>query len=298
MPCLPAQPPFPPEAADARGYRRVADAIVWLMRHAERQPTLAELAAALSVSESLLQREFTRLAGVSPKRFLQHLTVTAAKASLSGPGALLDHAYALGLSGGGRLYDHFVTLEAMTPGEYRDGGAGLALVWGVHDTAFGAALVAQSPRGVCLVHFLADGEAPGALLGQRWPKAAVRHDAAATAAVAARLFRPLAEPGAAPLALRVQGSNFQVQVWRALLALPYGALASYGQLAAAIGRPGAARAVGGAVGANPVACLIPCHRVIRAEGALSGYRWGAERKAGLIGWEAAHCLAAEVPDHA
>jgi AraC family transcriptional regulator of adaptative response/methylated-DNA-[protein]-cysteine methyltransferase len=289
-----------PESS-ARDYQRIARAIAWLVRHAGEQPNLTELAQALGVSDSHLQREFTRLTGVSPKRFLQHLTVSAAKDKLAHePGALLSHAYALGLSGGSRLYDHFVTLEAMTPGEYRDGGAGLALDYGVHDTPFGPVLVAASARGVCLAEFVPDDDPAAAahLLSLRWPNATRQYRPEVTKAVATRMFHPLAEQGTAPLALRVQGSNFQIQVWRALLQLPYGALASYQQLAGAIGKPKAARAVGQAVGANPVAWLIPCHRVIRAEGALGHYRWGAERKQELIGWEFAECerrLPAEAP---
>ncbi|QOZ82142.1 MULTISPECIES: methylated-DNA--[protein]-cysteine S-methyltransferase [Chromobacterium] len=269
-----------------RDYGRIRDAIRYLVANAERQPELAELAGALHLSESRLQRLFTRWAGVSPKRFLQHLTCEAAKARLSGQ-ALLPLSHELGLSGGGRLHDLFVTLEAMTPGEYRNGGAGLEIEWSVEASRFGSVLVARTARGVCAAQFVADEMEAVAWLSRRWPKAALRHVPGGGAAVAAAMFEPLRAEGQAPLALRVQGSNFQIQVWRALLSIPYGGFASYGQIAATVGRPRAARAVGSAVGANPVAWLIPCHRVIRAEGALGEYRWGAERKVELIGWEGA-----------
>ncbi|MDN0081305.1 methylated-DNA--[protein]-cysteine S-methyltransferase [Crenobacter sp. SG2305] len=283
------------DSLQARDYQRIASAIGWLTRHAEEQPALAELAGALNLSESHLQRLFTRLAGVSPKRFVQHLTLSAAKARLADGGALLPHAYALGLSGGGRLHDLFVTLEAMTPGEYRAGGAGLTLRWGVHATRFGPVVIALSPRGVCLAEFV-DDDAPAVLrVAQRWPNARLVGEPAATAAIATRLFEPLAAASGQPLPLLVKGSNFQLQVWRALLTIPYGELASYRQIAAAIGQPGASRAVGNAVGANPLAWLIPCHRVIRTEGALGDYRWGLERKAALIGWEAAEVDRAAEP---
>ena len=269
-----------------RDYGRIRDAIRYLVANAERQPELAELADALHLSESRLQRLFTRWAGVSPKRFLQHLTCEAAKARL-GEQALLPLSHELGLSGGGRLHDLFVTLEAMTPGEYRNGGAGLAIEWSVEASRFGPVLVARTARGVCAAQFVADEMEAMAWLSRRWPKAALRYVPGGGAAVAAAMFEPLRADGQTPLALRVQGSNFQIQVWRALLSIPYGGFASYGQIAAAVGRPRAARAVGSAVGANPVAWLIPCHRVIRAEGALGEYRWGAERKVELIGWEGA-----------
>ncbi|KMN35138.1 MULTISPECIES: methylated-DNA--[protein]-cysteine S-methyltransferase [Chromobacterium] len=272
---------------DDRDYGRIRDAIRYLVVHADRQPELAELAGALHLSESRLQRLFTRWAGVSPKRFLQQLTCEAAKARLKDGQGVLSLSHELGLSGGSRLHDLFVTLEAMTPGEYRNGGAGLDMEWSVEASRFGPVLVARTARGVCAAQFVADEMEAAAWLRQRWPNAALKHRPGGGAAVAAAMFEPLQADGQTPLALRVQGSNFQIQVWRALLSIPYGAFASYGQIAAALGRPRAARAVGSAVGANPVAWLIPCHRVIRAEGVLGEYRWGPERKVELIGWESA-----------
>lgn len=275
-----------PEAA-CRDYERIARAIDWLGRHAARQPDLAAAARHLHLSEHHFQRLFTRWAGVSPKRFLQFLTVESAKARLASSAGVLDLAASVGLSGPGRLHDLFVTLEAMSPGEYRAGGKGLAIRYGVHDTPFGPAMIAVTQRGVCGLHFLEDGRDPGAGLRADWPAASLREDRAATAALAGRIFDPLAAQRGKPLALLVKGSNFQLKVWRALLSLPFGALASYGGVARGIGAPAAARAVGSAISANPIAWLIPCHRVIRESGELSRYRWGAERKAAMLAWEAA-----------
>ncbi|MEN7430772.1 methylated-DNA--[protein]-cysteine S-methyltransferase [Chromobacterium sp. TRC.1.1.SA] len=275
------------DAEAGRDYARVRDAIRYLVAHAGEQPQLADVAAALYLSESRLQRLFSRWAGVSPKRFIQQLTCEAAKARLAAGAPLLPLSHELGLSGSSRLHDLFVTLEAMTPGEYQQGGAGLDIVWSVEPSRFGPALLAQTARGVCALQFLADDDEAEAWLRAQWPRAALCHVPGQGRALCERLFDPLSEADGSPLALRVQGSNFQIQVWRALLAVPYGGLLSYGQLAEKMGRPGAARAVGNAVGANPVAWLIPCHRVIRAEGALGGYRWGEARKLDLIGWESA-----------
>ncbi|UTH75894.1 methylated-DNA--[protein]-cysteine S-methyltransferase [Chromobacterium sp. IIBBL 290-4] len=277
----------------SRDYARVRDAIRYLVAHAGEQPQLGELAAAVHLSESRLQRLFSRWAGVSPKRFIQQLTCEAAKARLAAGEPVLPLSHELGLSGGGRLHDLFVTLEAMTPGEYQQGGAGLDIRWSVEPSRFGPVLLARTERGVCALQFLADEDAAEAWLRARWPRAGLSHAAGQGRALAGRLFDPLQAADGQPLPLRVQGSNFQIQVWRALLTVPYGSLISYGQLAERMGRPGAARAVGGAVGANPVAWLIPCHRVIRAEGALGQYHWGEDRKTDLIGWEAARLAVEE-----
>lgn len=269
----------------ARDYERIARAIEYLRRHAGDQPDLAAAARHVHLSEHHFQRLFTRWAGVSPKRFVQFLTVEHAKSYLAATRGVLDAAGAVGLSGPGRLHDLFVTLEAMSPGEYKAGGAGLAIRYGVHDSPFGPALIAITARGICALNFV--GGAGVERLRRDWPDAELRWDPDATAPVAERVFRPLALPPGRALALLVKGSNFQVKVWRALLELPLGSLATYGDIAARIGAPGSARAIGTAIGANPVAWLIPCHRVIRASGALGGYRWGAERKAAMLGWEAA-----------
>lgn len=272
----------------ARDYERVARAIGYLRRNAAGQPDLAAAARHIHLSEHHFQRLFTRWAGVSPKRFLQYLTVEDAKARIATARGVLDVAGAVGLSGPGRLHDLFVTLEAMSPGEYKARGAGLAVRYGVHASPFGAALIATTARGVCGLHFVDDAAEGVERLRRDWPDAELCRDPAATAPVAERIFRPLSPPPGRALALLVKGTNFQVKVWRALLELPFGSLATYGDVAARIGDAGSARAVGTAASANPIAWLIPCHRVIRESGALGGYRWGTERKAAMLGWEAAH----------
>jgi len=278
---------MPGRGPGARDYERIARAIGYLRRHAGDQPDLAAAARHVNLSEHHFQRVFTRWAGVSPKRFVQYLTVEHAKSRLATAHGVLDLAGTVGLSGPGRLHDLFVTLEAMTPGEYKAGGAGLAIQYGAHETPFGRALVAMTARGICGLQFIDDERAGIERLRRQWPVAELRRSPAATAPVAERLFGPLASRPNAALALLVKGSNFQVKVWRALLELPFGSLATYGSIAARIGAPSAARAVGAAVGANPIAWLIPCHRVIRESGALGGYRWGMERKSAMLGWEAA-----------
>lgn len=273
-------------ASAARDYARIARAIEFLQQNAAARPGLAAAARHAGLSEHHFQRLFTAWAGVSPKRFLQFLTVEDARRRLASSRSTLDLAGELGLSGGGRLHDLFVTLEAMSPGEARAGGAGLDIRWGIHDTPFGSALLGLTARGVCALHFVDDAAEAAERLRESWPHAALKRDQRETADTAQRIFAPLARPRQ-PLAVLVKGSNFQVQVWRALLALPAGALTTYGDLAAALEKPEAARAVGAAVGANAIAWLIPCHRVIRASGVISGYRWGAARKAAMLGWEAA-----------
>ena len=268
-------------------YARIARAIEYLRRHAEDQPDLAAAARHVNLSDHHFQRVFTRWAGVSPKRFVQYLTVEHAKSRLAMAHGVLDTAATVGLSGPGRLHDLFVTLEGMTPGEYKEGGAGLDIQYGVHETPFGEALIAMTARGICGLQFLDDESAGVERLQNEWPAAALRRDPATTAPLAERLLGPLASHPGGALALLVKGTNFQLKVWRALLELPFGSLATYGDIAGLIEMPSAARAVGAAVGANPIAWLIPCHRVIRESGALGGYRWGVERKAAMLGWEAA-----------
>ena len=279
----------PRSSSGTRDYERVARAIEFLERNAAGQPDLSEVARRVHLSEHHFQRLFTRWAGVSPKRFLQFLTVEHAKARLDASRSLLDLAGAVGLSGPGRLHDLFVTLEAMSPGEARSGGTGLAITYGVHDSPFGPALIATTARGVCGLHFLEQGtdtEARRRLVSD-WPHAALTAEPRATRAIAAHIFDPLASRPAGPLGLLVRGTNFQLQVWRALLRIPFGSMLSYGDVAGSIGQPRASRAVGSAIGSNPVAYLIPCHRVIRQTGTLSRYRWGEARKAAMLAWEAA-----------
>jgi AraC family transcriptional regulator of adaptative response/methylated-DNA-[protein]-cysteine methyltransferase len=265
-------------------YDRIADAITYLEKHRAGQPSLSDVAHAVHLSPSHLQRVFTRWAGVSPKRFLQYLTLKDAKARLRDGASVLDAAYDAGLSGGGRLHDLFVTIDAVSPGEFKRRGAGLEVRWGLHPSPFGPAVVATTSRGLCGLEFPDAIPARAAeSLQRRWPEATLVHDPAATEPAAARVFAH--GPDDAPLRLMLRGTNFQLKVWEALLRIPEGRVVSYADVAAAIGRPGASRAVGNAVGANPIAYLIPCHRVIRESGALGGYRWGLTRKRAMLARE-------------
>ncbi|MFM4649879.1 bifunctional transcriptional activator/DNA repair enzyme AdaA [Aeromonas bivalvium] len=269
-------------------YARIADAIRFIASQVERQPTLDEIAAHVHLSPFHFQRLFSRWAGVTPKRYLQVLTLERAKALLQESRPLLEVADTLGLSSGSRLYDHFVQLEAVTPGEYKQRGAGLVIDHGVHDTPFGKAFVALTPRGVCNFSFLDDQapQAPLAALAQRWPEAELREAPSRTQEVIHTMFDGSKTPNR-PISLHVSGTNFQISVWRALLAIPPAKVVSYAQVASAVGNPKAARAVGLAVGANPVALMIPCHRVIQQNGRLGGYHWGETRKQAIHAWEAA-----------
>jgi len=277
------------ESAD---YALVAQAIQYLGQNFQEQPSLEVLSEMLNISPFHLQRVFSRWAGISPKRFLQFLTVDYAKARLAAAQSVLDAAYDAGLSGPGRLHDLFVTLEAVTPGEYKSQGEGLAITAGQHSTPFGEALLASTPRGIIALNFLDPDhtweEALGAL-HKSWPAAQITVDPSATAPLAHRIFMPQGQE-LSPMRILVKGTNFQVKVWEALLRIPPGAVCSYADIARTIQNPAAVRAVGGAVGANAVAYLIPCHRVIRQGGLVSDYRWGATRKRAIIGWEAAHLL--------
>ncbi|MCC6610965.1 MAG: methylated-DNA--[protein]-cysteine S-methyltransferase [Burkholderiales bacterium] len=271
-------------------YAQVARAIEYLRAHARRQPRLAEVAAFVGLSESEFQRRFSSWAGISPKRFLQFLSKEYAKEALRRSASVLEAAFDAGLSSPGRLHDLLVTCEAVTPGEVRAFGDGVSIRCGFHPSPFGEMFVAVTPRGVCRLAFVeADGR-DGALdaLREEWPRADVRRDDAGAADIARRIFG--SGRAADSLHLWVKGSNFQLKVWEALLRIPAGCLVSYRDVARAIGRPDAPRAVGSAVAANPVALLIPCHRVIRASGDLGEYRWGLARKATLIASEAVAAL--------
>jgi AraC family transcriptional regulator of adaptative response/methylated-DNA-[protein]-cysteine methyltransferase len=260
-------------------YDRVERALRFLDSDFRSQPDLARVAAATGLSEAHFQRLFRRWAGVSPKRFLQFVTAEYARDRLLSSRSVLDASLDAGLSGPGRLHDLTVSVHAMTPGEIGRGGAGLVIRHGVHATPFGRCFVAATERGVTAMSFL-----DGALdeLRSRWPAARFARDAR-TRTIIDGIFegRPVER------VLHVPGTNFQVRVWQALLEIPPGEVRSYGDIARALGTPRSARAVGGAVAANPVAYLIPCHRVIRGSGAWGDYRWGPTRKRALLGWEAA-----------
>jgi len=269
-------------------YQRIASAIEYLYQQVEAQPTLEQVAAHLHLSPFHFQRLFSRWTGVTPKKFLQLLTLEQAKRMLSDEQPLLQVSGELGLSSASRLYDHFVTLEAVTPGEYRSRGAGLCIDYATRDTPFGEVFVALTPRGICKLSFLGAGGVAAELedLARSWPAAELRAGDAATGAEVASLFELQRRPDR-PLSLLVSGTNFQVNVWKALLCIPAGRVASYTQVAQALGQARGARAVGNAIGSNPVALLIPCHRVITRSGELAGYRWGQTRKQAILAWEAA-----------
>ncbi len=272
----------------ASDYSRIGKAILELDRNFLRQPRLDEMARKAGLSAWHFHRLFTRWAGISPKRFLQFLTAERAGRLLRESRGVLDAAYGAGLSGPGRLHDLIVNVCAATPGEVAGAGDGLTVLYGLHPSPFGECLLAVTRRGICGLSFLA-GDAGAAVdaLRRQWPRAALREDARATRAVAERIFDPLRGREPAPLSVFVHGTNFQVKVWEALVRIPPGRVASYGDVAAAVGAPNAARAVGSAVARNPVAFLIPCHRVIRATGAFGEYRWGPARKKAILAWEAA-----------
>lgn len=278
----------PRDAADDLG--AVARALRHAARRAGEQPGVAELAQVAGLPETRFSRACRELAGVSPKGYVQALSIATARELLAASRTVLEASFATGLSGGSRLHDLFVGLERMTPGEYARGGAGLAIAWDEVATPFGPALVCVAPRGVCALAFT-EGRGLDAELEHaraRWPNAAFARDPALVEPAADVLRARLAGRDVArPLTLRLKGTDFEHRVWEALLAIPEGCVASYGQLARALDVPRGARAVGQAVGANPVAALIPCHRVVRESGAIGGYRWGESTKRTLLAVEAA-----------
>lgn len=269
-------------------YERIAQAISFIASRVDSQPGLDEIAAHVHLSPYHFQRMFSRWAGVTPKRFLQVLTLERAKQLLSKSMPLLEVSDALGLSSGSRLYDHFVHLEAVTPGEYKLGGAGLTIEYAVHETPFGPAFIATTPRGICSFSFCEHAETDEhlAALQKKWRHATLRENHEQTQAVVQAMFGAEKKIDR-PVSLYVSGTNFQISVWKALLQIPPAKVVSYSQVANAIGHPGSARAVGLAVGANPIALLIPCHRVIQQSGKLGGYHWGLTRKQAIHAWESA-----------
>jgi len=277
-----------PHGRATSDYQRIAAAIAFISERARSQPSLDEIAAHVHLSAYHFQRLFTRWAGITPKRFLQVLTLEHAKRLLQESRSLLEVSDSVGLSSGSRLHDHFIRLEAVTPGDFKRGGAGLTIRYAAHTTPFGDAFVAATERGVCHLAF-ADEEGIDAhldALRQQWPNAALQeHPAATRPIVDAMLGRTKSD---VPLSLYVSGTNFQTNVWRALLQIPMGSVMSYSQFAATLGRPRAARSVASAIAANPVAFLIPCHRVIRESGQVGEYHWGGQtRKRAILAWETA-----------
>jgi AraC family transcriptional regulator of adaptative response/methylated-DNA-[protein]-cysteine methyltransferase len=281
-------------------YDRIEQAILFLEANYQAQPSLSEVAASVHLSEYHFQRLFTRWVGISPKRFLQFLTKEHAKQLLAHCVNVLDAAYETGLSGPGRLHDLFVAAEAVTPGEFKSRGEGMLITYGFQPTPFGECLLALTERGICDFIFVERGDRDGALaqLKSRWQRADLRQDERQTQVIVRRIFSALGRIEAVPvsgnvgrpLSLYLCGTNFQIKVWEALLRIPPGAVVSYDDIAAHLGMPGAARAVGNAVASNPIPVIIPCHRVIRKVGDFGGYRYGTARKMALLGWEQAKVL--------
>ncbi len=271
-------------------YQQMAQAIELLAATYRDRPTLAELASRANVSEFHFQRLFTEWAGVSPKKFSQYLTLEHARQQLRQGSPLADTAYDAGLSGTGRLHDLFVTLEGVTPGQFRQAGAGLRLQYGRFVSPFGDYVLGAINGKIAVLQFLDEtGPSAESLLRAAWPEASLYHDPTALQPLADPIFRVTTADGQLqkPLSVLLRGSAFQLKVWEALLRIPEGRLVSYDQIAASIGQPTASRAVGTAIGNNPVGYLIPCHRVIKKTGLFGGYRWGADRKQAMVGWEAA-----------
>lgn len=279
--------PIPDSIVNTDSYERIAEAIAFMRQHQASQPDLDTIAQQVHLSKYHFQRLFTQWAGISPKRFLQYLTVEYAKSNIEQTRSLLELTMDAGLSSPGRLHDLFVRLEAMSPGEFKSGGAGLQIRYGLYDSPFGASAIATTVRGICNLQFLAaaNRDAVEILVRAAWPQAELIEDNDLVRAIGDRIFQPFGD-SSLPISLHVKGTNFQIQVWRALLKIPFGGVVTYQGVGSVLGQPSAARAIGNAIGRNPVGYLIPCHRVIRASGELGGYRWGTARKSVLLGWEA------------
>ena len=270
-------------------YERIENAIQYLETHFHSQPSLSEIADQIGLSEYHFQRLFSRWVGISPKRFLQFLTKEYAKQLLENSTNLLDVTYEAGLSSPGRLHDLFVTCEAVTPGEYKSKGEGITIRYGYHPSPFGECLLATTARGICGFFFVKNRARKDPLteLHFFWKKADIVEDPHASHELVERIFNPSFADSGTPLHLVLNGTNFQMKVWEALLKIPFGTAVSYEDVAIQVGLPGATRAVGSAVGKNPISFIIPCHRVIRKTADFGNYGGGTARKKAILGWEAA-----------
>jgi AraC family transcriptional regulator of adaptative response/methylated-DNA-[protein]-cysteine methyltransferase len=270
-------------------YQRIEKAIKYLEEYFRDQPSLEEVAHYLNLSPFHFQRMFRRWAGISPKRFLQFLTIDYAKTLLDEAHTVLDATYESGLSSPGRMHDLFVTIDAVTPGEFRARGAGLQVFYGIHTSPFGECLLAATERGICDLSFITNAGCEEAVadLQTRWRGAELVECLQSILPLMDQIFPPSSHTGRRSVTLFLRGTNFQMKVWEALLRIPPGYVCSYEDIARTIGKPTAARAVGNAVGANPVSYIIPCHRAIRKVGLTGNYRWDPTRKKAMLGWEAA-----------
>jgi len=277
-----------PLDASAADYDIVRRAIAHIRGHWRDQPEIEEIAEASGVTPTELHHLFRRWAGLTPKAFLQALTLDSARELLRSSASVLDASYEVGLSGPGRLHDLFVTHEAMSPGEWKSGAEGVTVSYGFHPSPFGSALVMATERGLCGLAFADYGEERAALddMRSRWPRAKHAEDSARTAPIAARIFdKKLWRPDQ-PLRVVLIGTDFEVRVWETLMRIPMGRATTYSDIAGSIGNPKASRAVGAAVGKNPISFVVPCHRVLGKSGELTGYHWGITRKRAMLGWEA------------
>jgi len=271
-----------------RDYDRIEKAVTYIEKNFDRQPDLKEISRHIGLSEFHFQRLFSSWVGISPKRFLQFLTKEHVKHLLEASSNLLDAAYDAGLSGPGRLHDLFVACEAVTPGEFKARGKGLTITYGFHDSPFGECLIARTDRGICWLSFVRQGGRKPLLeeLAGAWKNARIVADPSTTRPLVARIYDPGRWKSDSPLPVLVKGTNFQIKVWEALLRIPVGTVVSYEDVALYIGFPKAVRAVGNAVGKNPVSFVIPCHRVVRKTADFGNYGGGPARKKAMLGWEA------------
>lgn len=283
-----------PLSAAAADYETVRKAIGHIRGHWREQPEIEGIAEAAGVTPTELHHLFRRWAGLTPKAFLQALTLDGARRLLRDSASVLDASYEVGLSGPGRLHDLFVTHEAMSPGEWKSGGEGLTMHFSFHPSPFGQALVMATDRGLAGLAFADPGKERTTLadMKRRWPRANYVENAAHTAPIAQRVFDSKQWRSQQPLRVVLIGTDWEVRVWEALLQIPMGRLTTYSGLASKVRKPTAARAVGAAVGKNPIAFVVPCHRVIGKAGALTGYHWGITRKRAMLGWEAGQVAAA------
>eukprot|EP01132_Coremiostelium_polycephalum_P000254 gene254-335_t len=275
------------EIQDTTHYDRIAKAIEYIQLHFKSQPTLDQIAAQIHVSPAYFQRLFTEWAGTSPKKFLQYINLEYAKQLLvQDQATLFDATFQTGLSSTSRLHDLFISIEGMTPAEYKNGGKGLSIHYSFATSPFGQLIVASTMKGVCYMVFEEDRAQAATNLKNKFPHASFQEKLDPLQQQALAIFKydnhPLPE-----IKLHLKGTSFQLKVWESLLKIPMGQLSTYGKLAEHIGHPNASRAVGTAIGSNPIAYLIPCHRVIQSSGHLGGYRWGTTRKTAIIGWEGA-----------
>ncbi|WP_276495861.1 methylated-DNA--[protein]-cysteine S-methyltransferase [Pontibacter litorisediminis] len=268
-------------------YETVAKALAYIRQQAAQQPTLEEVAAQVHLSPQHFQRVFTEWAGVSPKKFLQYLSLKHAKAVLAQSTSVLEATHSTGLSASSRLHDLFVSVEGMTPGQYKNQGEQLQLKYSFGSSQFGSYLVASTSRGICYLHFFQNSEQALQELRQVWPRAELLQQETKMHQQVQSFFLNTISPEDGRIKLHLSGTPFQLKVWEALLRIPEGHLCSYASLAHSINQPNASRAVGTAIGSNPIGFLIPCHRVIKSVGGIGEYRWGSERKMAMIGWEAA-----------